>query len=126
MLRKSKQREAILKTIRSTDSHPTAEWVYEQVRREVPAISLGTVYRNIKRLRDGGTVSELDFAPVSRFDGHTQDHYHFRCEHCGNIFDVNEPVDESLNRRVAEKTGFRVNRHYLEFRGLCRECQHNA
>ncbi len=59
----------------------------------------------------------------SRFDGDTRSHYHFRCERCGRVFDVDEPVDEEINGRVAQKTGFKVSNHILEFRGLCKDCQ---
>ena len=124
MARKSKQKEAILRVLKGTTSHPSADWVYEQVRREIPNISLGTVYRNLKLLKQEGEILELDLAStLSRFDGNSQDHYHFRCEQCGRIFDVDEPVDEEIDDRVAQKTGLIVSHHRLEFRGLCKDCQ---
>ena len=123
MPRRSKQKETILRVLKSTTSHPTAEWIYEQVKREVPNISLGTVYRNLRLLKQEGEISELDLAHTSgRFDGYTENHYHFRCEQCNRIFDVDEPVDKAVDSRVAQKTGFQVNCHRLEFRGLCQEC----
>ncbi len=124
MPRKSKQKEAVFRVLKGTALHPTAEWVYEQVRREIPNISLGTVYRNLKLLKQEGTISELDLAgTLSRFDCNVQNHYHFRCEQCGHIFDVDEPVDKESNERLAQKTGFKVSHHRLEFRGLCQDCQ---
>lgn len=124
MARKSKQKEAILRVLKSTTSHPTADWVYEQVRKEIPNISLGTVYRNLKLLKQEGEILELDLASTqSRFDGNQQSHYHFRCEQCGRIFDVDEPVDKEIDERVAQKMGFKVSHHRLEFRGLCKDCQ---
>ena len=124
MARKSKQKKAILRVLKGTTSHPSADWVYEQVRREIPNISLGTVYRNLKLLKQEGEISELDLAStLSRFDGNSQDHYHFRCEKCGRIFDVDELVDKEIDDRVAQKTGFKVSHHRLEFRGLCKDCQ---
>ena len=123
MSRKSKQKEAILRVLKSTTSHPTAELIYEQVKREVPNISLGTVYRNLRLLKQEGEILELDLTGTSgRFDGFTENHYHFRCEQCNRIFDVDEPVDKAVDNRVAQKTGFRVKYHRLEFRGLCQEC----
>ena len=124
MHRKSKQKEAILKVLKSTNSHPTAEGVYQQAKREMPHISLGTVYRNLKLLKQGGEIIELDLAgTLSRFDGNTHPHYHFRCERCQRVFDVDEPVDEALDSRVARQTGFEITHHRLEFRGLCQDCQ---
>ncbi len=124
MSRKSKQREAILNFLKNTSSHPTACSIYEAVRKEIPNISLGTVYRNLRLLKQEGEILELDLAgSLSRFDSDTRCHYHFRCEKCGNIFDLDEPVDTEKNERVARKTGFEVSHHILEFRGLCRDCQ---
>lgn len=122
--RKSKQKDSILRVVKGTNSHPTAEWIYAQVRREIPNISLGTVYRNLKLLKQGGEILELGLVgSLSRFDGITQNHYHFRCEQCDRIFDVDEPVNKEVDKRIAQKTGFTVFYHVLEFRGRCQNCQ---
>lgn len=123
MSRKTRQREAILKVVRSTTLHPSADWVYKQVNKEMPNISMGTVYRNLQLLTQKGEIRRLDTAgSQSRFDGNTHEHYHFRCEKCGRVFDLDEPVDPSVEERVAQKTGFLVKCHYLELSGLCPEC----
>jgi len=122
--RKSRQKKVILRVLKGTTSHPTADWIYGQVKKEIPNISLGTVYRNLKMLRQEGEILELGLAgTLSRFDGKAQNHYHFRCEQCGRIFDVNEQMNEDINERVARKMGFKVSRHRLEFYGLCKDCQ---
>ena len=124
MIRKSKQKEAILRAVKSTTSHPAADWVYERVREEIPNISLGTVYRDLKLLKQEGEVSEVGLTDtLSRFDGNTQSHYHFKCEQCSHIFDVDEPVGEEINKRIAQKMGFKISHHQLVFYGLCQECQ---
>jgi len=124
MVRLSKQREAILRVLSGTTSHPAADWVYEQVRKKLPRISLGTVYRNLRLLTQEGIISELDFAGTpSRFDANIQPHSHFRCERCSRIFDLAEPVHKEINERIARKTGFEVLNHQLEFSGLCKDCQ---
>ncbi len=90
----------------------------------MPNISLATVYRNLRQLRERGEILELDInGTSSRFDARTDDHYHFRCEKCDRVFDIDEPVDKQLDGRVAGKTGFKISYYQLEFRGLCRECQ---
>ena len=123
MNRKSKQKGVILAVVKSTHSHPTANWVYEQVKQEIPNISLGTVYRNLKSLKQEGEIQELNFdGTMSRFDGITQNHYHFRCERCGRIFDLDEPVDETLNDRIEQTTDFEVIDHHLDFYGRCQDC----
>ena len=111
----------------NTTSHPSADWVYEQVRHEIPNISLGTVYRNLRLLAKTGVIQQLDIAgSTSRFDRNTNNHYHFRCEKCGRVFDLDEPVDKTIEARVAKNTGFKVSSHQLELRGLCLECQQSS
>ncbi len=125
-MRKTRQKEAIMAVLRGTTSHPTADWVYDEVRKEIPNISLGTVYRNLRLLCQSGEISELDLCGnLSRFDARLDDHYHFRCEKCGRVFDIDELLTEDINDRVARKTGFAVECHKIEFRGICRECQNS-
>jgi Fe2+ or Zn2+ uptake regulation protein len=107
----------------NTTSHPSADWVYDQVKKEIPNISMGTVYRNLKLLAQSGEIQELDIpGSLSRFDGNSSNHYHFRCEKCGRLFDLDEPIDYAMQARIAQKIGFKVKRHYLEFIGLCSDC----
>ena len=124
MLKKTKQRATILRVLKSTTSHPTADWIYDAVRKEIPNISLGTVYRNLKILRESGEILEIRFSGTfSRFDGRPNNHYHFRCDKCGYVSDVEEPVNKEIDERIAQETGFKISYHWLEFRGLCKECQ---
>jgi len=113
-----------LDVLKGTTSHPTAEWVYEEARKRVPRLSLGTVYRNLRLLAERGDIQELELGmPFARFDGNPQNHYHFVCQGCGRVFDVDFPPDDALHRRVAEQTGFGIAFHSLSFYGLCRDCQ---
>jgi len=124
MSRKSIQRDTILRVIKNTTSHPGADWVYDQVRKEIPNISLGTVYRNLRLLAQAGEIKELDIpGSPSRFDSSTNNHHHLICEKCGRIFDMDEAVDITMEARIAQKTGFKVKRQYLKFIGLCSDCQ---
>jgi Fur family peroxide stress response transcriptional regulator len=122
--RETRQREAVLNVLRNTDTHPTADWIYDEVRKIMPNISKGTVYRNLKILQEMREITELNLSgTMSRYEGRQANHYHFRCEKCGRVFDLDEPVNCELDKKVAQKTGFRVLYHQLEFRGLCRDCQ---
>ncbi|MGM0436886.1 MAG: Fur family transcriptional regulator [Bacillota bacterium] len=122
--RMTKQRKAILNILKNTDIHPTADWIYDQVKEEIPNISLGTVYRNLNVLEEMGEIMVLDYgSSYSRYDGNPKNHYHFKCENCGQVFDINHEVIEDLNKKVEEKTPFKVSTHRLEFYGLCPECQ---
>lgn len=123
MDKKTRQKDAILRVLKCTSSHPTADWIYTEVRKEIPNVSLGTVYRNLKLLKDKGHILELDICGnVSRFDAHIDDHYHFICDNCCRIVDLKMPTDQSMNKRVSIDTGYKVVSHRLEFHGLCQDC----
>lgn len=87
----SKKREAIFRSICSTDTHPTAEWVYNQLKPEFPDLSLGTVYRNISMFKERGMVISVGTVNgQERFDGNVKPHPHFICTKCGAVIDVNQ------------------------------------
>ena len=124
MKRRSKQKECILRILKNTTSHPTADWIHAEVRKEIPNISLATVYRNIRQLSEENVIMRLDISSTfCRYDGNPQNHYHFRCECCQRIFDVNMPVLSDLDDKATQLTGFEVSHHILEFRGICRQCK---
>ena len=124
MRKKSRQQEAIFRLLKSTTAHPSADWIYEKVKRELPGTGLATVYRNLKNLKETGQVLELRGNDgTSHFDGNTQSHYHFYCDGCGRILDLNEPVDIIIENKIAIKTGLKVTRHHVELGGLCLDCQ---
>jgi Fur family transcriptional regulator, peroxide stress response regulator len=124
MMKKSKQRAAIIRILSSTSSHPSAEWIFEQVKKEIPDIGLATVYRNLRLLRESGEIIEMHPSHLTaHYDACIRDHYHFFCERCGKVIDLNEPVDISLESRITAKTGLKINHHNLVFSGLCLDCQ---
>ncbi|WP_027717843.1 Fur family transcriptional regulator [Desulfovirgula thermocuniculi] len=122
--RMTRQRRLILEILRSTDIHPTADWIYHQARKHIPDISLGTVYRNLNQLKQAGEIMELNYGSTfSRYDGNPCNHYHFVCDACGRVFDVEMPVLSGIEEEAARLSGMKVTRHRLEFYGYCRECQ---
>lgn len=121
--RMTKQRQIILEVLRDTKSHPTADWIYEQVRQTVPRISLGTVYRNLRVLKEMGDIQELNYGSTySRFDGIAEPHYHFVCKDCGAVLDVDLPLVSGYDSQVAEHIGGQVDFHRMEFYGVCPGC----
>ena len=127
MIRETKQREAILLALQGQMSHPTADEIYDEVRKHLPRISKGTVYRNLAVLRDVGMIVALNLnGTVTRYEVKKNKHYHFRCERCGRVIDLEEPVNEKLDSHVARRSGLKINGHQLEFRGLCPECEHKG
>ena len=122
--RLTRPREAILKLLHSTDCHPDANWVYDQVRLEIPNISLGTVYRTLGVLVEAGLIQELHCSDESqaRYDGDIRGHYHIICTACGDVRDVYLAPAHDAEKAVARLTGFRVEGHSLSFFGLCPQC----
>lgn len=120
----SKQRELVLQTVLENPIHPTADDVYELVRRQNPKISLGTVYRNLNFLSEMGMLRKISMPVGSdRFDGRLDEHYHMACTRCGRVFDVECGALRELDRQILERHGFRVQDRHLLLTGLCRECQ---
>ena len=85
---------------------------------------MGTVYRNLSVLIDQGLIRKIDFGSTfDRFDANIGPHYHFVCEQCGAIVDLELPIDDSLNDRVNSATPHTAQRHRIEFYGLCDLCK---
>jgi Fur family ferric uptake transcriptional regulator len=123
----TRQRKIILEEIRNLRSHPTADEVYETVRKRMPRISLGTVYRNLETLSQWGLVQRLDLAGNRRrFDGSTEDHYHVRCVRCGEVEDVPVEPMQGVEESARNKTDFEIIGHRLNFLGLCPKCRNEA
>ncbi len=121
--KRSKQRERILELLRQTDTHPTADWIYNHLKKEYPKLSLGNVYRNLNILVEQGLIRELNFGSTfDRYDARTDEHYHFICQKCGNIYDLEIPYDSKLDRQVEEMIGGKVRFHQTEFYGVCKSC----
>jgi len=121
--RHSKQRARILELLHHTKSHPTAIMIFEDLRREIPSLSLGNVYRNLNILVEQSLIRELKMGSTyDRYDGTVAPHYHFICETCGEISDLELPHDAALNGKVQKLTKGRVNYHRLEFYGTCAKC----
>ena len=122
--RMTKQRKEILKVLCATKTHPTADWIYDQVRKKIPNISLGTIYRNLNILVEMGKIRVLNYgSSYSRYDGVAENHYHFICDSCGKVFDIDVPVSKTIEKYITEKTPFQIFTHRTEFYGLCVECQ---
>ena len=123
-LRITKQRQIILDELCSVTSHPTADVLYQMVRKRLPKISLGTVYRNLEIMSECGIIQKLDIGGTQkRFDAAPQIHYHVRCSKCGRVDDLDLPPDFNVEKAASKLTSFKILRHRLEFTGICPECQ---
>ena len=123
--RNSHQRKVILEELRKVKSHPSAGLLFEIVRKKIPNISLGTVYRNLEFLSKKGIIQKLGVAgKETRFDGDTEKHYHISCTICGRIDDINELRYE--NKSIKKENminGFQVSGYQINYFGICPDCQ---
>lgn len=123
------QKEMLLKVLCSTDCHPDADWIYAQVRKELPNISLGTVYRNLAKMSQEGVILKLNMNDGrDHFDGNTAPHHHMSCRECGAIIDIfTGDAEESefsryLDDYAQNHTSARVEGHTVIFHGVCKNC----
>lgn len=120
----SRQRELIYKTVMENKVHPTAEFVYNYLKKDNPQLSLGTVYRNLQQLSDNGEINRLSIPnQPDRFDGVLEEHCHAVCEKCGNIYDIYLDNLSEIDRLVAEKTGLDIIGHEIIFKTICPVCK---
>jgi len=123
--RSTRQRRLIHEAVRGTDEHPTAEWVYQAVRRVLPRVSLGTVYRNLQVLVAQGDLRSWTRGGRTRYDADLEPHDHFACDRCGLLLDIPKPKPSRPlpAERKLKARGFQVWGRVLEYHGLCRSCR---
>ena len=124
----SRQREIIRNFMRDRTDHPTADVVYMNVRKEIPNISLGTVYRNLMLLAQTGELAKVEVGDGTvHFDPLTDEHGHFICEDCGAVSDLFFDCDDTLTKKAEqEMPGAKINCRTITFRGLCPICAKKA
>ena len=119
-----RKRDAILSCIKQTHVHPSADWVYAQLKPQIPDLSIGTVYRNLALFKEQGSIVSLGTVQgVERFDGNTEPHVHFICTGCGRVDDLPQmEVPQALCCQAGSQTGGRVECCQLTFTGRCSQC----
>ena len=126
MIRNSRQRDEILKNLQSRRDHPTADMIYESVRKEYPNISLGTVYRNLSLLVDCGQVLKISTGTgADHFDGFTHPHNHFICKECGEVMDLDYIPEENVVKKASGGFPGCIEEYELKFMGKCEACLSN-
>ncbi len=125
--RNTPQRKVLLEELCGLNTHPTASELYEIVRKRLPRISLGTVYRNLEVLHESGQIIKLDLAGhEARFDGMVVPHCHARCTSCGIVRDLPEIDPRKFETPSAEINGFLIQGFKLEYFGICPGCRINS
>ena len=125
----SRKRDAIFNCISRTTCHPSAEWVYQQLKPEIPDLSLGTVYRNIAMFKEEGTIQSIGVVNgLERYDYNTAPHTHFICTTCGSVLDLGTIELPQSFVQDAETVigGGVVAGYHLQFSGECADCRNKT
>jgi len=126
-MRLTTQRQIILEELGKVTSHPTANEVYDMVRKRLPRIGLGTVYRNLELMAESGIILKLEVGGTQkRFDATIDPHYHIRCNSCGKVDDIDMEVQPLINQVAEKASNYKILGHHIEFNGTCRDCQEKA
>lgn len=121
--RQTRQRRVVYESVKRSKSHPTADMIFDRVRRALPNISLGTVYRNLSVLKEQGLLNELHGTDrKTHYDANLHPHAHFTCLKCGAITDIMECPEVNWHS-LEELAGCSVNDQRIEFNGICRSCR---
>lgn len=120
----SKQRELVLKALQNNVVHPTADFIYDVLKKELPSISLATVYRNLNQLAENGIIRKIaGLDGCVHFDHNTHPHYHFICTKCNKVYDVPYDIIPDLVEQIFAKTNLVVESYDISFKGICSECR---
>ena len=114
----------VLEAVNKLKCHATADEIYQEIKKDHPHISRGTVYRNLQRLCEIGEIRKREIpGEADRFDHLCHDHYHARCVKCGRVFDVDMEYMAGLEKTIRDTHGFVFTGHDIVFQGICADCQ---
>lgn len=119
MQRNTQQKEAVRDYLMSVCTHPTADNIYTAVKKKIPNISRGTVYRILNSFAEEGVIQEI-VSDVSHYDGEVKAHAHFICKKCSTVLDLMDNKSKivySKNSSIAKVDSWQLN-----FYGYCKKC----
>ncbi|OGZ90316.1 MAG: hypothetical protein A2599_03290 [Candidatus Staskawiczbacteria bacterium RIFOXYD1_FULL_39_28] len=121
--RMTSQKSFIFGYLKGTKTHPTAEIVYGEIKKKLPNISQGTVYRVLNNFREKGEVQTIETKDSIHFDADISDHAHFICEQCGKVYDVIDECSKcGILKNKKTKVG-KINKYKINFYGICKQCK---
>jgi Fe2+ or Zn2+ uptake regulation protein len=125
--RRTRQLAAVADVVNAAHDHPSAEEVHHRVRRNLPRVSLGTVYRNLQKLAAQQQIRVVQLADrAARYDGMLEDHDHFMCERCGAVTDFLRKRSARPSWPELGRAGYAVHSHALTMYGICPKCRETA
>jgi Fur family ferric uptake transcriptional regulator/Fur family peroxide stress response transcriptional regulator len=121
--RNTVQRQLVYNAVSTLNTHASADQVFEHIARDHPSVSKATVYRNLRQMTETGELVNIgNFYGTARYDHNLHPHYHFLCEACKRVFDIEADFSD-LPARVADTDGLNVDNYHLSFSGLCKDCK---
>ncbi len=124
IVRRTAQRQIILEELAKVKTHPTANDLYDMVRKRLPRIGLGTVYRNLELMSNNGMIRKIEVGGTQkRFDAITKPHCHIRCTACGKVEDIDIAVTDDMVKPAAQNSPYQITGCSIEFIGACPDCQ---
>jgi Fe2+ or Zn2+ uptake regulation protein len=118
------QRELVLKYVKDSYAHPTADEIYRNLKGKLPRISKKTVYSNLKALSEAGLIREISTMGVKRYEPAMKPHHHLICQVCDRVLDIEEEELTKLAIRIGEKLeDFEVSSTTTHFYGICNDCK---
>jgi Fe2+ or Zn2+ uptake regulation protein len=122
--RSTPQRQFILDYLRASLTHPTADEIFQAVRKNLASISFGTVYRNLDLLEKMGEISSIYYSKDHvRYDPIPEKHYHFICLNCDKVEDLVFQEIPDIDKQVEKTLPVKVTHHLLNFYGHCADCK---
>jgi len=124
--RKTIQKQLIFDAVKQLDIHATAEDVYAFIVQTNPTISKATVYRNLASMAEDGELKSVGIlGGATHYDHNTHDHYHFLCDTCNKVFDIDGDFSmiENLEKSVSKVNPYIVSGFSLSFNGTCETCK---
>ncbi|MFQ5584660.1 MAG: Fur family transcriptional regulator [Calditrichia bacterium] len=119
------QRLLIYKYLLNTQTHPSAEEIYQEIKSEYPSISMATVYKTLETLANHNLIAKVNVLhDLARFDGDTTPHHHLVCLNCKKIVDIYDNRLDDLP--LPSNNGFRVTGYRVQYEGICEDCTTRA
>jgi len=118
------QRIAICRFAFLSREHPSAQRIYDEVKKVHPTVSLATVYKTLQILTKQSLIQELDLPESqARFDSSVEPHINLICLQCGRIQDFDDNAAREMVERVATKAEFTRTGQRLDIYGICKTCR---
>ena len=118
------QRIKIFESLNRVDTYPTAEEIYQIVKKEYPSISLATVYKTLETFAENNLITKVtSLHDLARYDGNTSPHHHLVCVKCKKIVDVNDDHFQEIKIPESSENGFQMLGYRIQFEGICSNCQ---